>query len=74
MLIYLCMFCTFCSASADLITMNALYNLFFFEQARFKPLVNQGFFSKRFWGSFVTGQCLLNISINIRKESYALLT
>ena len=61
----------FCSASADLITMNALYNLFFFVQARFKPLVNQVFL-KLFWGSFVTGQCLLNISINIyRKESYA---
>ena len=62
----------FCSASADLIKVNALYNLFFFAQARFKPLVNQVFFSKVFWGTFVTGQCLLNISINMcRKESYA---
>ena len=63
----------FCSASADLITMNALYNLFFFVHARFKPLVNQVFFySKVFMGNFFTGQCLLNISINMcRIVSYA---
>ena len=52
----------FCSASADLITMNALYNLVFFVQSRFKPLVNQGFlFSKYLWGTFSNGQVFLKI-------------
>ena len=42
----------FSSASAYLVTMNALYNLFFFEQARFKPLVNQVLFFEAFWENF----------------------
>ena len=41
----------FCSASTDIITLNALYDLFFFVQARFKPLVNQScFYFQSFFG------------------------
>ena len=40
----------FCSASADLITINVLYNLFVFVQARFKPLVNQVFYFQSLFG------------------------
>ena len=33
--------------------MNALYNLFFFAQARFKPLVNQVFYFLSFFGELL---------------------
>ena len=43
----------FCSASTDIITLNALYDLFFFVHARFKPLVNQScFYFQSFFGDF----------------------
>ena len=42
-----------CSASADLIKMNALYDLFFFAQARFKPLVNQVFYFQSIFGELL---------------------
>ena len=58
----------FCSASTDIITLNALYDLFFFVQARFKPLV----IFKAFLGIIFTGQCLLNISISMCKKSHML--
>ena len=63
----------FCSASADLSAMNALYNLFFFVQARFKPLMNQGF-SLSFVGEPLPLESFfyINISINLcRQKSYA---
>ena len=74
MLAYFCLCLLIFSASADLITMNALYTLFFFVQARFKPLVNQFYFvfSKLFCGTFYTGQFLLNISIICVEKSHML--
>ena len=53
MIINVCMFCIFFSASADLITINVLYNLFVFVQARFKPLVNQVFYFQSFFGELL---------------------